>query len=358
MHRRTALLRLSATARHTRRALLAGLAGTAAFAALPTVAREPSAAVPKPERIAVAAKRFSDFEVRDPQRRQFGPLLFRGGLTLSSKFRRFGGLSSLRVHADGSFLSASDHAWWLRGRIVYDGIAPAGVADAEMAPMLGPDGRTLASRHWYDTESLAEDGGTLYVGIERVHEIVRFDYGASGLQAWGLPIAVPPAIKALPANKGLEALAVVPKGMPLAGTLVAISERGLDEKGNILGFLLGGPSPGSFAIKRSRDFDITDAAITPNGDLLILERKFSVLSGPGMRIRRVPLAALAPGALVEGAILVEADIGYEIDNMEGLSVHRAPDGALVLSLISDDNFLAIQRTLLLQFELTDLQSGR
>jgi hypothetical protein len=39
--------------------------------------------------------------------------------------------------------------------------------------------------------------------------------------------------------------------------------------------------------------------------------------------------------------------------MEGLSVNRAPDGSLVLTLISDDNFSMIQRTLLLQFTLAE-----
>ena len=57
-----------------------------------------------------------------------------------------------------------------------------------------------------------------------------------------------------------------------------------------------------------------------------------------MRIRRVPLGDVKPGATVDGPALVEADMGYQIDNMEGLSVHRAADGALVLTLISDDNF--------------------
>ena len=46
-------------------------------------------------------------------------------------------------------------------------------------------------------------------------------------------------------------------------------------------------------------------------------------------------------------------MGYQIDNMEGLSVHRAADGALVLTLISDDNFSMLQRTLLLQFTLAE-----
>ena len=73
-----------------------------------------------------------------------------------------------------------------------------------------------------------------------------------------------------------------------------------------------------------------------------------------MRIRRVPLADVKPGATIDGPVLIEADMGYQIDNMEGLSVHRAADGALVLTLISDDNFSFIQRTLLLQFTLAEL----
>src|SRR4029077_17016021 len=104
----------------------------------------------------------------------------------------------------------------------------------------GPAGRPLAARGWYDTEAIAEDGGTLYVGIERVHQIVRFNYGKRGLLARGQAIASPPVLRSLPANKGIEALVFVPKGLPLAGTLIAISERGLDKAGNIIAFLIGG----------------------------------------------------------------------------------------------------------------------
>jgi hypothetical protein len=52
-------------------------------------------------------------------------------------------------------------------------------------------------------------------------------------------------------------------------------------------------------------------------------------------------------------MLLEADLGYEIDNMEGLSVHRGAAGETVLTLVSDDNFSIIQRTLLLQFTLAE-----
>ena len=148
-------------------------------------------------------------------------------------------------------------------------------------------------------------------------------------------------------------LVFVPRSLPLGATLLAISERGLDRDENIQGFLLGGPSPGEFSVKRTGDFDVSDCAVTPKGELLVLERSFSRLRGVGMRIRRISLASIAPGATVDGPALFEADMSYQIDNMEALSVHRAADGQLVLTLISDDNFSMIQRTLLLQFTLAE-----
>ena len=72
-----------------------------------------------------------------------------------------------------------------------------------------------------------------------------------------------------------------------------------------------------------------------------------------MRIRRVPLSEVVPGAVLEGAALISADMGFQIDNMEGMSVHRAASGETVLTLVSDDNFSIIQRTILLQFTLLD-----
>ena len=313
-----------------------------------------SARATPPVAIEVHAQPIAAFDIRDPSRRQFGLLEFRGGLVLRSSYKNFGGISAIRVAPDGAhFIALSDKGWWFRGRIAYEGTRPSAIADAEMAPILDADGQPLAARGWFDTESIAEDGGTLYVGIERVHQIVRFNYGKDGLLARGQPIAVPPGLRSLPANKGLEALVFVPKGLALAGTLIAISERGLDKAGNISAFLIGGPSPGNFAVERSANYDISDAALLPGGDVLLLERKFSWTSGLSVRMRRIALAEIKQGALVDGPVLFEADLGYEIDNMEGLSVHRGAGGEIVLTLISDDNFSVIQRTLLLQFTRTE-----
>jgi hypothetical protein len=135
--------------------------------------------------------------------------------------------------------------------------------------------------------------------------------------------------------------------------LIAISERGLDPQGNLIAFLVGGPSPGQFAVHRTENFDVSDAVLLPNGDLLVLERKFSWLGGVGIRIRRIPLSSIAPGAVVDGPAIFNADLGQEIDNMEGIDAHVTPEGDTVLTMISDDNFSLIQRTLLLQFTLVE-----
>ena len=42
--------------------------------------------------------------------------------------------------------------------------------------MLGRDGRPITERGWFDTESIARDGSLVYVGIERVNRIMRFDF--------------------------------------------------------------------------------------------------------------------------------------------------------------------------------------
>ena len=332
------------------------LAAGALFAALLIVGSLALAEVQRyvaaPTRIVVAATPIAGFDDREPSRRRFGALEFRGGLDLTSREPAFGGISALHVEPDGGgFLALTDRGSWLRGRIVYRDGRPAGIADAEMAPLIGPDGRPLAARGWFDAESLAEDDGTLYVGIERVEKIVRFAYGRDGLAARGEPIPVPDDFRTFTYNKSLECLTIPPKGSALAGVLIAVTERSLDAAGNHRSFLLSGDSVERFSVKRSDDFDVTDCTVLPPADLLLLERRYSPARGVAMRIRRMPLAAIKPGALIDGRVLIEADLGDQIDNMEGIAIHRNAQGETIITLVSDDNFSVLQRSLLLQFAL-------
>jgi hypothetical protein len=310
--------------------------------------------VTAPVSIEVNARPLPSFDTRDRSHVRFGALEYRSGLILTSRFRGFGGLSGLRLDAKGErFIAISDKGSWFTGRIVYNGREMTGLDDVEASPMLGPDGRPITSRGWFDSESIALDGSMVYVGLERVNQVLRFDFAKGFTRAAGEVVTLPPAARKLPFNKGLEALVMVPKGFALAGTLLAISERGLDAQGNILAFLVGGKTPGQFTVRRTDNFDISDAVLLPSGDLLLLERKFSLLGGIGIRIRRIPLASVAPGAVINGPSIFNADLGNEIDNMEGIDAHVTPDGETVLTLVSDDNFLMIQRNLLLQFTLVE-----
>ncbi len=183
--------------------------------------------------------------------------------------------------------------------------------------------------------------------------MLRFDFAKGFTRSRGEVVPLPPAASRLPTNKGLEALVFVPKDMPLAGTLIAISERGLDANGNLIGFLVGGATPGQFSVRRTENFDVSDAVLLVTGDLLVLERKFSWVTGLGIRIRRIPLKTLAPGAVVDGPSIFAADLGNDVDNMEGIDAHVTPEGETVLTMVSDDNFSPIQRTLILQFTLVE-----
>jgi hypothetical protein len=311
--------------------------------------------------VTIEAKPITGFSIRAPNERRFGKVEFLGGLELTSSHRDFGGFSAIRVEPDGHFVSLTDRGWWLTGRIVYEGDRPAGIADARMAAMLGPDGRTLKARGWHDTESMAERDGFLYVGIERVNRIVRFDFAHCGFRARAAEYAAGArtAYGNLPLNKGLEALTFAPRSGPLSGTLIAFSERGLDAGGNLRAFLVstnpaGAGTAAEFSVRRRDTFDISDSALLPSGDVLLLERRFSWWTGIAMRLRRIAIGSIAPGALVDGSDLLSADLGYHIDNMEGLSVHTDAGGAVILTLISDDNFNHfLQRTVLLQFRLVE-----
>ncbi len=217
---------------------------------------------------------------------------------------------------------------------------PTGIADAAMAPILG-----------LDVESLTETDGMFYIGIERVEQIVRFDYRRNGLLARGEPIAVPSEFKTFTFNKSLECVASPPKDSALAGNLIVVTEQSLDSAGNHRSFLLKGDHVERFSVKRSDDFDVSDCTILPPGDLVLLERRYSLARGVAIRIRRIPLASIEPNALVDGKPLIEADLAYQIDNMEGIAVHRNATGETIITLVSDDNFSVIQRNLLLQFTL-------
>lgn len=347
------------TIRPTRRALL-GLVGATGLAGPCAGARaEPPGPPAEARTIEITARRIESFSRTDGSRRRFGRLEFRGGLVLSSPDKGFGGFSGLVVEPDGRrMLAVSDEGSWLAATIAYEGERPAGLGAARLGPIRGLVGRSLDRKRDLDAEAitLAEgnlDRGTVLVGFERNHRIGRFPVVGGSL---GAPIGylkLPPEARRMTRNKGFEAVAVL-SGGPHKGSPIAFSERFPDNPGQHTGWLWIGGEPRRLALPDIGEFEVTDAASLADGTLLLLERRFRWTEGVRMRVRRFPAAEVRPGAVMSGDVLIEADMSAEIDNMEGLAVHRSPRGDTVLTLMSDDNFSSfLQRTILLQFTLPD-----
>ncbi|MGO4707054.1 esterase-like activity of phytase family protein [Microvirga sp. 2MCAF38] len=335
------------------------LIGGASAVATATFANK-TLARPKPANgitpISIDATRIDHLSVTDRARARFGALTFRSGLDLRSADPNFGGFSGLWRSADGRrIVSVADNAQWMSARVEMHEGRLTGLTEASLAPLLDERGTPLARTRYYDTESLAIVDGVAYVGIERKHSVMRFDLAAHGARARGKLLALPgelrKIIEDLPNNSGLEALGVAPARSPLAGAVVAVAERshaGDDTPTD--GFILTGPQRGLFKVARSHGYSISDLNFLPDGDMLLLERKVSILEGFGIRLRRVKAAAIRPHAVADGEVLFESESSHQIDNMEGLAIHQDA-GETVLTLISDNNFSRFQRTLLLEFTL-------
>ncbi|MGQ0675804.1 MAG: esterase-like activity of phytase family protein, partial [Rhodospirillales bacterium] len=156
----------------------------------------------------------------------------------------------------------------------------------------------------------------------------------------------PEDVKSQPDNGGIETLALWPDGRVLL-----ISEQARDAQGDVKAWLLAGNRWHGLGYALGGEYLPTDAAVLPGGDLLVLERRYGLLTALGARLVRVPGARVAPGGRLYGETLAEWGAPLSVDNMEGMAVARgAGDGALVW-LISDDNKSRAQRTLLLLFRL-------
>ncbi len=294
-------------------------------------------------------------------RTRFGGLTFLRGSVLTSPDERFGGISSLTISEDGdAIIAVTDAGVWLTAALTTDTAGTLTLGEVRLEPIRGIGGRRLTGKRDADAEALAEvpgKPGHYLVGFERNDRILAYDFSDGDLTVAGTNVPIPDAIHDLPRNKGVEALVALPADGNLPGAIIAIAERaGPDRIGPdraIAGFILGGPAPGAFRLQAYDSYDITDAALAPDGDILLLERFFSVVTGPYMAVRRIDVADIADGATIRPQLVGAIDVVSRIDNMEALGVHEDAEGRTVLTLMSDDNFNALQHTVLLQFLLED-----
>ncbi len=277
------------------------------------------------------------------------PLHFIGGLQLLSDNAAFGGLSGIdMLDAETAFL-ISDSGAFVRARLVRDeDHRLVGLADAVIGGLF-PDGD--GSKRRGDAEDIAFDP------IDPARGVLVRERQANAMLAFEMvdgrpdnfePKRVGAEDRMLRSNRGLESVAYASPASRLAGSIVTIAERPPRGEADIPAWIVGA---GSFSIVRHDDFDVSSARFLPNGDLLILERR--QYFGWGMRLRRIAGAEVAVGARVDGDYLLEAGRLSGIDNMEGLAIHLDDTGRTILTIVSDDNYSILQRTLILQFALAE-----
>lgn len=306
------------------------------------------------QKVEISARPIRNFRIGSDETR-FGPLEFVGGLELTSTSVDFGGMSAFRFMQPGAdFIGVTDTGFWFFGNVARDGEGrPSGFGGFRMQPMHDPGGSTTDPRWGIDAEGLAIRDGTATVSFERAHRIEQFSIEPDGMKPpiGQLDFLIPR--RELRLNQGFETVAHAHPHGQHEGALVAVTERSLDRHGNIFAAILEGPKKGIFTVRRDSDFDVTDGAFLPNGDLLLLERSFSFPVGLRMRLRRIYGESIAEGAVADGPVLFQAGMSYQIDNMEGLDVWTRADGAQMVSIVSDDNHSLIQRNLYLEFVLHD-----
>ncbi len=273
-----------------------------------------------------------------PGRTRLGRLRYLDGWRLTSNDPRFGGISALHVRGS-QVIAIADTGLAFGFRVPAGRAAPLAITRVECGT-----GRRKQDR---DSEALAVVGGSAWAAFENVNAICRYR-----LPGWaGLGRARPPAMRKWPANSGAEAMVRLRDGR-----FLVFAEGPLRSGASRVLLFPGDPTrspatPLALSYRPPAGFRITDAAELPDGRLLFLNRKFSLMEGVAARltIGRLPPRPGA-GLVMSGQLVAELRPPLVVDNMEGLSVTRER-GRTILWLASDDNFIPLQRSLLLKFAL-------
>ncbi|HEV8343977.1 MAG TPA: esterase-like activity of phytase family protein [Candidatus Binatia bacterium] len=289
-----------------------------------------------------------ELDLTIPGQERFGSLTFVSGFELKSSDSRFGGLSGLVVTADGSKLYAvSDRGYWISASLHHDAAGRlTGFEDWEIAPLLNLEGSPVSGRD-RDAEALARDhDGSFIVCFEQRHRLWRYPSSPTPLRAAAQKVQTPDELTKAPANGGPEAIAVLPDG-----GLFVMTEEYENADGSLKGWLIEKDQFVGLSYLSSDRLRPVDAAALTSGDVLVLERRFSLFGGWDARVRRLSRDSLHAGIRLEGEEIARLVPPLPLENFEGMAVWEHPQAGTFLYLVSDDNYNPFQRTLLLQFRL-------
>jgi len=268
---------------------------------------------------------------------------------------RFSQLSGLAWDDDDEVLYAiSDKGALFHLRPEFSGSQLTGLSLLKAVPLRGYRTREPVSGLWSDAEGLdIRDGrngrkgdAELVVSFEHHPRIVGYSPAGHALREYPLPARLDRRNAYRNRNSMLESVCIDPQ---LGILTVPESPLEGEPDGVTRIFDLSGRSwrytPGLGRISAMECLG--------NGEVILLEREFGNLVGRNaIMLRRVrlsvPPSTTDPVTAETLATLDLAD-GLAIDNFEGLARHRGNR----YFLVSDDNDLFVQRTLLLYFEILD-----
>lgn len=254
----------------------------------------------------------------------------------------FGGFSGIEISDDGSqFHAISDRAWIRWGGIERD--TSGRIREMTMsgrAQLQDSKGTPLRPGRLGDSEGLAIGrDGTIWISFEGLDRIARYD----DVDRPAIRVPVPPDWARIQVNEGFEALAITPDGALL--TLPEYAPKGGDFP--VWRYRDGGWDQ-PYTIPADPEWQAVGADVGPDGRLYLLERNFRGLLGFRSRVRRF---GLGPDGITSTEELLSTGT-LQYDNLEGISVWD--DGlGIRLTMISDDNFLPVQRTELVEYRVTD-----
>ncbi|PCG15109.1 MULTISPECIES: esterase-like activity of phytase family protein [Sphingomonas] len=273
-----------------------------------------------------------------------GDLVPVGALSLSADDPAFGGFSALALR-DGRALLLSDGGNMVWLRIAGGRIATLGARTLREGPA---EGWLRTDR---DSESLAVDPATgrMWIGYERANAIWRY---APDLTAQAHH--VPPAMTRWPDNTGAESLVRLPDGR----FLVIREGRGRREPpGHEALLFAGDPALPGTRVATLRYFPPpgsvpSDAALLPDGDLIVVNRRWHFPLRFAAVLVRVPAAQLRADGVLRGRII--ATLGPEVggENVEGVAVTRER-GTTMIWLVTDNDVAFYRRTILAKFRLIE-----
>jgi hypothetical protein len=287
-----------------------------------------------------------------------GRLRFLGMLELPVVTRDSRQLSQLSGLAwdddDGILYALSDKGSLFHLQPLFEGDILTGVRLLQSLPLreLG-SGKPL--RGWrIDAEGLDIVNGRngrrhdaeLIIGTERVPQIMRFRPDGYAIGAHTLPAPIDKAGSFRDPNKMLEAVCADSALGVLAMPEVPLKN---EREGYTRIFSVTGRS---WLYPSAPGDRITAMECLGKGEVMVLQQNYQTPFGQVVvMLRRVQLT---PGSTTqplkpETIVTLDSNKGFQIDNFEGLARHRGNR----FFMVSDNNDLFVQRSLLMYFELSD-----